>query len=66
MPIFEYKCVCGKKEELLVKSGSAKAPACPDCGRKMEKQMSNFAAVVKEPPRSGGCKGCPNACPNAQ
>jgi putative FmdB family regulatory protein len=66
MPIFEYKCMnCGKTEEVLVKSSSAKAPACPGCGKEMKKQMSNFAAVVKEPPKSGGCHGCPNACPHA-
>ncbi|HML74452.1 MAG TPA: zinc ribbon domain-containing protein [Anaerohalosphaeraceae bacterium] len=66
MPIFEYKCLsCGKIEEVLVKSGPGKSPACPDCGKSMEKQFSSFSAVVKEPPRpAGGCHGCSNTgCP---
>ena len=65
MPIFEYKCSsCGKTRELLIKSGPAKVPDCPDCGKKMDKQFSSFSAVVKEPPKSAGkCHGCPKGCP---
>jgi putative FmdB family regulatory protein len=64
MPIFEYKCPsCGKMQEILVKSGSGKAPDCPDCGKKMDKQFSSFAAVVKEPAKSPPqCQGCPKGC----
>ena len=69
MPIFEYKCTkCGYITEALVKSASSKAPACPECGsKKTEKQFSNFAAVVKEPPTAASkCQSCPGAggCPN--
>lgn len=65
MPIFEYKCSsCGKMQEVLVKSGQAKAPDCSDCGKKMDKQFSNFAAVVKVAPKSPSqCQGCPKGCP---
>jgi len=67
MPIFEYKCLsCGKIEEVLVKSGPGTSPACPDCGKPMEKQFSSFSAVVKEAPHQhfGGCGCCPNTgCP---
>lgn len=68
MPIFEYKCdVCGKVEEVLVKSGSGKAPACPSCGKKMEKQFSSFAAVVKESAQPASrCQGCNKGCPMSQ
>jgi putative FmdB family regulatory protein len=64
MPIFEYKCPsCGKMQEILVKSGSGKAPDCPDCGQKMAKQFSSFAAVVKEPSKiPPQCQGCPKGC----
>jgi putative FmdB family regulatory protein len=65
MPIFEYKCPsCGKTQELLIKSGPAKAPDCSDCGKKMDKQFSTFAAVVKNPavPKAK-CHGCHKGCP---
>ncbi len=70
MPIFEYKCSqCGFVNEALVKSASAKPPACPKCGeKKVEKQFSTFAAVVKEnAPEVSKCHTCPGAaaCPNA-
>lgn len=69
MPIFEYKCSqCGFVNEVLVKSASAKGPACPECGeKKVEKQFSAFSAVVKEPSAAASkCQACPSAggCPN--
>lgn len=47
MPIFEYVCRrCGHRFEQLVYGQSA--PECPSCrGRKVEKQLSVFAASVK-------------------
>ena len=47
MPIFEYVCRrCGHRFEQLV-YGQA-APECPSCrGRKVEKQLSVFAAATK-------------------
>jgi putative FmdB family regulatory protein len=69
MPIFEYKCSkCGFVNEVLVKSASSKGPACPECGeKKVKKQFSSFAAVVKDPPAAASkCQACPSAggCPN--
>lgn len=68
MPIFEYKCTqCGFVNEALVKSASAKGPACPKCGeKKVEKQFSSFSAVVKEDTPATQCQSCPSAgaCPN--
>lgn len=68
MPIFEYKCTqCGFVNEMLVKSASAKPPACPKCGeKKTEKQFSTFSAVVKESTPETNCQSCPGAggCPN--
>ncbi|MHC4857072.1 MAG: hypothetical protein ACYTBY_04575 [Planctomycetota bacterium] len=53
---------------MLVQSASSKGPACPECGeKKVEKQFSSFAAVVKEPAAAASnCQGCPSAggCPN--
>ena len=69
MPIFEYKCThCGLINEVLVHSVNSKGPACPECGeKKVQKQFSSFAAVVKEPAAAEGtCQACPSAggCPN--
>lgn len=68
MPIFEYKCTqCGFVNEALVKSASAKPPACPECGeKKVEKQFSTFSAVVKQNIPETKCQSCPSAggCPN--
>lgn len=47
MPIFEYVCrECGHGFEKIV--GPSERPACPACkGRKLEKQLSVFAASTK-------------------
>jgi putative FmdB family regulatory protein len=47
MPIFEYACrKCGRRFEQLVYGRAV--PECPACqGRKVEKQLSVFAAAVK-------------------
>lgn len=61
MPLYEYICRdCGKSFELLV-SASTK-PVCEFCGsKKIEKQMSVFAAHAAAdptpPPCAGGCGG---------
>jgi len=68
MPLFAYVCKqCNVHSEILVR-GEEK-PVCPECGSKrLEKQMSHFAAVSGssggEIPAcgSGGC--CPTGtCP---
>lgn len=71
MPVFEYKCAkCGKISSILLKNSDESGIKCPDCGsKKLAKQMSSFAGVVKEPASSrGGCGGCARAegCPNAR
>jgi putative FmdB family regulatory protein len=45
MPIFEYLCKdCGKNFELLVRQSTV--IECPSCnGKKLEKQLSVFAAA---------------------
>lgn len=47
MPVFEYICrECGHRFEKLVRGSNA--PDCPEChGRRLEKQLSVFAASVK-------------------
>ncbi len=65
MPIFEYKCVqCGKISEFLESRNSKGARSCEHCGsKKLEKQLSTFAAGIKEG-NSKRCHGCSdNACP---
>lgn len=39
MPIYEFKCKCGKITEELVKMGTESA-TCPKCGKKSKKIMS--------------------------
>jgi len=60
MPIFEYACRgCGHRFEQLV-YGQAR-PECPECrGKKVEKQLSVFAASVKggEAPRPSAPAPC--------
>ena len=45
MPLFEFRCRdCGKQSELLLRGGEK--AVCPACGsRRMEKELSTFAAV---------------------
>jgi len=60
MPIYEYTCrKCGHPFEVLVR-GKEK-PACPACGsRSLEKQLSTFAASVKQSMPS--CAGATPMC----
>lgn len=60
MPLYEYTCQdCGKSFELLVTASSK--PVCEFCGsKKIQKQLSTFAAhdgTAKTPPCAGGCGG---------
>ncbi|MFI4910313.1 MAG: zinc ribbon domain-containing protein [Sedimentisphaeraceae bacterium JB056] len=71
MPIFEYKCQkCEKLVSIFLKNSDESNVKCPECGsKKLKKQMSTFAGVVKESkPAPSGCGGCQNApmCPNAK
>jgi len=77
MPIFEYKCAdCGKISEFLElavskverKADSRAGRSCPACGgKKLTKQFSTFAAVVKQPAVGGKCHTCPSGrtCPHS-
>lgn len=69
MPVFEYMCSqCGKISEFLERAGAKDKKVCSHCGSgKLEKQFSTFAAVVKEPMKSGNCHTCPSggSCPHA-
>jgi putative FmdB family regulatory protein len=64
MPIFEYVCrECGHRFEKIVNGGAV--PECPACeSRKLEKQLSVFAAATRgeraapadfAPPACGSC-----------
>jgi len=39
MPIYEFVCQCGQKEEQLVKMGT-ETIKCPTCGKDMKKVIS--------------------------
>jgi len=39
MPIYEFECRCGHKEEKLVKA-ETKTIKCSDCGRRMKRLIS--------------------------
>ncbi len=64
MPVYEYICSqCQNHAELLVPSFSAK-PACPECGsKKMDRQLSVFAAHIGAKNRTPCTSG---ACPSTQ
>jgi putative FmdB family regulatory protein len=61
MPIYEFACAqCGHEFEELVRSSTARKPACPKCGaRKTERKLSVFASSVKA---SAGGAAPPPAC----
>jgi putative FmdB family regulatory protein len=49
MPIYEYRCAdCSHRFEILQRMGeNGDGLACPECGaRKVEKQLSTFAAAT--------------------
>jgi len=68
MPIFEYKCAdCGWITEILERTSRNNDRKCGKCGgRKLKKQFSTFAPVVKQRAGGGKCDGCPEggACPH--
>ncbi len=48
MPLYEYRCACGERFELLRRMGQdAEGVACPRCGgSEVEKEFSTFAGSV--------------------
>ena len=67
MPIFEYRCgECGKVSEFLEIGGKKTERKCAHCGsRKLKRQLSTFAARVKEG-ASKKCFGCTDgSCPHS-
>lgn len=66
MPLFEYRCrECGQASEVLVRG--AEQPVCPQCGSKrLEKQLSAFAALSggsAPEPACGACCSAASGCP---
>ena len=59
MPLYEYRCACGNRFELLRRIGQdAEGVACPRCGGgEVEKEYSTFAGSV-----SGGGASQGAAC----
>ena len=61
MPLYEYRCVeCGHRFESLQRVGEgAEGLSCPECGdRRLEKQLSTFAASTGDPAGAGRAGGC--------
>jgi putative FmdB family regulatory protein len=58
VPLYEYRCACGNRFELLRRMGQdAEGVACPRCGgSEVEKEFSTFAGSV-----SGGTTGAGTA-----
>lgn len=59
MPLYEYRCTCGNRFELLRRVGQdLEGVVCPQCGgSRVEKEYSTFASS----PSSGGAgqsSGC--------
>lgn len=46
MPIYEFKCECGKELEELVSLGT-KTIKCPVCSQDMEKVVSRTSFILK-------------------
>jgi putative FmdB family regulatory protein len=61
MPIFEYKCnKCGRKTEVLEKSGSKSKHVCEKCGSSdMRKVFSGFSIGQADSSSPGGNGSCP-------
>ena len=45
MPLFDYKCECGKEEEVLVEKKSDEV-FCRDCGKKMTRKETNAITSI--------------------
>ncbi len=65
MPIYEFSCDdCGESFEKLVRSSSADAVECPECGSAhVTKRVSTFAARTGG--RVGGLNSSAPACGSA-
>ena len=48
MPLYDIYCVCGHKEETILKLDE-ETPPCPKCGEKMKKAVSCTSFVLKGP-----------------
>jgi putative FmdB family regulatory protein len=59
VPLYEYRCTCGNRFELLRRVGQdAEGVACPRCGgSEVEKEYSTFAGSV-----SGSATGSATGC----
>jgi putative FmdB family regulatory protein len=59
VPLYEYRCTCGNRFELLRRVGQdAEGVACPRCGGSdVEKEYSTFAGSV-----SGSATGSASDC----
>ncbi|MGB7762927.1 MAG: zinc ribbon domain-containing protein [Bryobacteraceae bacterium] len=68
MPIYEYKCQdCGTRFEKLVRGSGRPELECPSCGQKrLEQQLSTFAAHSASSSRASEAPACPSGgpCPN--
>ncbi len=48
MPLFDYKCECGKEEEILVENKNDEI-FCKSCGRKMERrEMGKVTSIFTD------------------
>jgi putative FmdB family regulatory protein len=59
VPLYEYRCTCGNRFELLRRVGQdQEGVACPQCGgSQVEKEYSTFASSA-----SGGGAGQSSGC----
>ncbi|MFO7676530.1 MAG: zinc ribbon domain-containing protein [bacterium] len=63
MPIYEYRCKCGREVEDLRKVSEADAEClCPDCGARMERKLSAHSGVRMGGERGSTCCGRSEPC----
>jgi len=63
MPIYEYRCDCGREVEDLRKAAEVDAECvCPDCGRRMKRKLSAHAGVRMGRESSATCCGRSEPC----
>ncbi len=60
MPLYEYRCSCGNRFEVLRRMGQdAEGVDCPRCGgSEVEKEFSTFAGSVSSGGMGGGASSC--------